>query len=473
MTGTKRQIYFDISTVARWSGPAVGIIRVEREFAQWFKANVPEVCFVYYDASSQSYRRFRNGLESPILKRELGLDHWDLSVPRRTNPRLIDRVPKIARPAFIWFLQFRRQLLLKLEYHRFIATRPSRIQAIEALQRPLMSDKYRALMTTKDGQRRPYLKANSVLGPKIDPRPGDILLEVGNGWLNSDIEHIRRLKLQRGIRFVLLIHDMIPITFAQFYKAQDVAIFRDYMDAALPLADLIITTTRHTERDVIAYTASQSLRLQRTKVTPLGADGPQPHGDFDGLAEYGLRRDGYALLVSTIEPRKGHAMILEIWRRLLKDGLPQKHKFKLVLVGREGWLVDELIKELRQTARETDSLVMLSDVSDERLACLYRGAAFCLYPSKYEGYGLPIVEALQYCKPIVASNAGPMKELVSSLSPSLDPDHAESWESQLRSWIEEPEQLADIAAKIRRDYKPVSWAMSAETLAHLIEAEFQ
>lgn len=473
MTQTKRKIFFDISTVARWSGPVVGIIRVEREYALWFKSNVPDVCFVYYDASSQSYRKVRTGLESPILKGELGLDHWDLSVPQRTTPRLIDRVPKVARTPLIWFLQFRRQLLLQLEYRRFIATRRWQIQAIEALQRPLMSDKYKALMTTKDGRRRPYLKASSVLGSKIDPRPGDILLEVGNGWQNSDIEYIRRLKSQHGVRFVLMIQDLIPITFAHFYKAPDAAIFRNYMDAALPLADLILTTTRNTETDVITYAASQSLSLQRTKIAPLGADGPRAQDDVDGLTKHGLRRHGYALLVSTIEPRKGHAMILEVWRRLLKYGLPQKHNFKLVFVGRKGWLVDDLITELRQTTRETDSLVMLGQVSDEQLACLYHGAAFCLYPSKYEGYGLPIVEALQYGKPIVASNAGPMKELVANLSPSLDPDATELWESQLRSWIEDPEQLADIAAKIRRDYKPVSWAMSAESLAHLIETEFK
>ena len=98
-------------------------------------------------------------------------------------------------------------------------------------------------------------------------------------------------------------------------------------------------------------------------------------------------------MVSTIEPRKGHQLIYNVWLKLLAEGVPQKTGFKLVFVGRPGWKVEKLIDQLKNDARLGNSLQLLTSVNDDQLAALYDGAAFCLYPSVYEGYGLPVVEA--------------------------------------------------------------------------------
>ena len=75
---------------------------------------------------------------------------------------------------------------------------------------------------------------------------------------------------------------------------------------------------------------------------------------------------------------------------------------------------------------------------DSGIAALYRGAAFCLYPSRYEGYGLPVVEAFSYGKAVLASTGGALPEVVDGFSPCLDPLDAEAWRRMLRTWIEDP-----------------------------------
>ena len=112
------------------------------------------------------------------------------------------------------------------------------------------------------------------------------------------------------------------------------------------------------------------------------------------------------MLVSTIEPRKGHGLMQAVWSRLLKEGIPQNLDVTLVLVGRVGWLIDGLVESLLSSER----IAVLDEVDDAALAGLYDGAGFCIYPSEYEGYGLPVVEALARGKAVLASDVGVVPE---------------------------------------------------------------
>ena len=164
-----------------------------------------------------------------------------------------------------------------------------------------------------------------------------------------------------------------------------------------------------------------------------------------------LSKEKFALLVSTIEPRKGHSLLAQVWRRLALDGVPQKYGFKLVFAGRRGWMVDDLLSDLAKDLLLVENIVVLNDVNDELLTALYENAAFCVYPSMYEGYGLPVVEAFSHGKAVIASTGGALPEVVEGLSPCLDPTDDEGWYKSLKSWIEDPEcrrsYERDIAAK--------------------------
>ena len=167
-------------------------------------------------------------------------------------------------------------------------------------------------------------------------------------------------------------------------------------------------------------------------------------------------------MVSTIEPRKGHQLICNVWLKLLAEGIPQRTGFKLAFVGRPGWKVDKLIDQLKNDTRLRNSLFLLTSVDDNHLAALYDGAAFCLYPSEYEGYGLPVIEAFKRKKALLASTGGAIPEVVAGLSPCLDPHDEPLWYSTLRQWIVDPTARAPYEAAIRTQFRPTSWSTSAQ-----------
>ena len=166
------------------------------------------------------------------------------------------------------------------------------------------------------------------------------------------------------------------------------------------------------------------------------------------------------LFVSTIEPRKGHGMLIRVWRRLSRP-MPQRHGFKLVFVGRPGWMVDDVLREIDAMRGSAGTLVHLADVSDSALAAIYRACAFCAYPSRYEGFGLPIVEAFSYGKAVIASTGGAIPETVNGLSPCLDPADEDAWYGEIKRWIEDPQARAPCEARIRQSFAHPDWRHAA------------
>jgi glycosyltransferase involved in cell wall biosynthesis len=162
-------------------------------------------------------------------------------------------------------------------------------------------------------------------------------------------------------------------------------------------------------------------------------------------------------------------MIYEIWRRLLQDGVPQAAGFKLVFVGRAGWMIEELVQALARDPMTKETLLILPDVDDERLATLYQHAAFCLYPSVYEGYGLPVVEAFRHGKAVLTSSGGALPELVREFSPCIDPADDEQWYRILRHWIEDPSARVGFEQAIRTKFKHPTWHEAAAAFFALLD----
>ncbi len=323
-------------------------------------------------------------------------------------------------------------------------------------------------MVKDDGSRRACLPLDVVLGRPVALSSRDTVVCAGAGWVHNDIAAIVAAKQKLDFRLVTFCYDIIPLMFPHFFLQADTAAHRDYFRLAFPAADLVIVSSPVIEADVRAYCAAHALALHRIDLCPMGGDFPLGHGMLvsksvptpghpmilagDRSSRVGkvpmvndqnhgarpLEAERYALLVGTIEPRKGHRMIYRAWLKLLEAGVPQRHRFKLVFAGREGWMVGDLLHELRNDRRLANSLVLFTHANDADLAALYRDAAFCLHPSRYEGYGLPIIEAFHHGKAILASTGGAAPDAVGELSPCLDPNDIEAWTTMLQTWIERP-----------------------------------
>lgn len=462
------RVVLDISTLVRWSGPPVGIVRTEGELARWVKADCPGARFAVFDPSEKTYREVRARWLDAIIGGAMTALTFDLPDPAGRKRRR-DRIPKLIRPAIMAVPQLRRTLLFRLEVMRILARTPVTRSIAERLQQALMTDKYRRLFHNADGTRRRLVPYGSLFGSPVDLQPADVLICAGAGWAHQDITAVAGLKARAGFRMAVLCYDLMPLKFPQFYQARDVASFRRYYDQAFPAADLVVVSSRAVQRDVIDYCAEHKLPLARTAVVPLGTE-VAPTTPSGAPLPDGLDRGRFALLVSTIEPRKGHRLMYEVWLRLLADGVPQAGGFKLVFVGRPGWMVDELMASLEQDTRLAGTLRVLPFASDEELAALYDAAAFCVYPSVYEGYGLPVVEAFARGKAVLASNGGALAETVGDFSPTLDPHDQEAWYALMKQWIREPAARAPYEAAIRARFRPRSWRETAADFMRAVAA---
>lgn len=464
------RLFFDLSWSLRWAGPPVGILRVERELAR-FSLTTSSAIGAFFDPETRSYVALDRSTTARFLSGDAVLDTLGLRDPGRTGKRKSDLIPKPLRGVARWLLQFRHSLLQALERRRLSTQSAGEANLLDRLQRRLMWGKYRAFMLKPDGTRRDFLAADRLGATPIDFRPDDVLVCAGAGWTHTDISSIREQKQAAPFRLVLMCYDIIPLLFPQFYKPHDVAAFERYFGVAFALADVVVFTSRSALTDATAWCAQRRITIRRSAVVPLGADVPDTRATNLERLPAGLIPGRFALFVSTIEPRKGHRLLYETWLRLLADGVPQKTGFKLVFVGRKGWLVDDLVRTLDTDERIAGTLLRLEHADDATVRTLYAGAAFCCYPSLYEGYGLPLVEAFYFGKAVLASTGGALPEVARDFSPCLDPNDPDAWYDMMRLWIEDPEARASYEKRIADSFDHPSWDSAAgEFFARAMES---
>ena len=123
---------------------------------------------------------------------------------------------------------------------------------------------------------------------------------------------------------------------------------------------------------------------------------------------------------------------------------------------------------LADTPATRGMIIPLGAVTDAELHLLYRQACFCVYPSLYEGWGLPVAEALSIGKLVVCSDRASLPEVGGDLVPYLDPWHAQAWADTLIALANDPPKVLEWEARIRARYRPRSWARAAEVVAGLL-----
>jgi glycosyltransferase involved in cell wall biosynthesis len=440
------RLILDISTIARWTGPPVGIVRVEFELARHAMRRRQDVQLTFYDPLSGALRALRPDWRELVLSLDGCIDTVGVDFRRH-------------RPRWRNLLSPRYPIAMWLERKRLSdgGIVPTIAQSLQA--RLLHSVARRPPFFDQSGRRVAVIGYDLALGHEVRPEPADTLLSAGSDWLHKGTAMLA-LRRRYGMRMAVMCYDLLPLLHPDFFPPQEVPPFRAYWNATLSAGVRILCNSACVARDVNAYAAANGLGEPCTRIVPLAAS-PVRHGDLPPLRPP-LRHGGFALFVSTIEPRKGHAVLLEAWRRLLRRGVPQRADFRLLFVGRTGWMVDDVLRQLNLD--EPHAALHWEGVNDRELERLYQDCAFCLYPSRYEGFGLPIIEAFSRGKAVIASTGGAVPETVNGLSPCLDPLDVDGWTALLGEWIERPEAYAGWQARIRTEFRRREWPEVAEQI---------
>lgn len=464
----QRDLIFDISVLARTPGPAVGIVRVTRELARWAAANRPNTTFVIFDSNIGAFRAVNTEYFAGIMEGRTILDHSEQPNRDRGTMRLIDRLPPMVRWAALWIRNPRRRALMALEQRRLAGRADAALAA--RVQLALMTGKHRAKFFDPSGQRIELVPFERAIGPPVT-LTAQIVVCTGSDWSPEIIAHVERRKQSNDLRVAFISYDMIPLLHPEYFPERAATNFRSMFHRLVPMADLVLVTAHQVAADFAAYCSTHRLRTTTIRVFRPGADLPAKSGARTASLPAGLEPGRYALFVSTIEPRKGHGLLFAVWKRLLADGVVQAQGFKLVFVGRRGWLVDDFYAEMESHPSFGESLLVLSGLGDEELSALYRNAAFALFPSLYEGYGLPVVEAFQHGKAVLASTGGALPEVVGDLCPCLDPRDEDAWFDAMRRWIAEPETRALFEKAVRERFTHPKWTEAAANFFGIIDGE--
>ncbi|GBR70208.1 glycosyltransferase family 4 protein [Gluconobacter kanchanaburiensis] len=305
------------------------------------------------------------------------------------------------------------------------------------------------------------------------PQPGDIFLILGAAWSEPGFgDRLARMRKAYGIQPVLLLSDLIPAIRPEWCALSLIRDFRHWLDTTLPQCGRLLAISHATAKTIEDYTRKHRLKLLApVQTVPIGS-GFGPPRKIEGERPKGLPApESYVLFVSTIEARKNHILAFRIWRRLVAD-LPPQDVPTLVFAGRVGWLVSDLMQQLDNTEWLRGKIRLLRDPSDEELAHLYDGCMFTLFPSLFEGWGLPVTESLVNGRPCVASNATSIPEAGGPLSRYFDPENTDDAYRVVRATIEDREGLKKWQEQVRTQFKPTPWEDTADAILDACHAAY-
>lgn len=264
-------------------------------------------------------------------------------------------------------------------------------------------------------------------------------------------------------RRVITIHDLTFLHFPEFLTAEARRYYADQITWAASAADHIIADSQATRVDIITLLGIEPAKVSAIHLAanPLYSVTPMPHDLAATATEYGLDA-GFILSVGTLEPRKNLPLLLHAYQTLRA-----RHHVTvpLVLVGSKGWLYDEVFATINRLDLG-EHVRHLTGVPDHKLAHLYHLAGVLAFPSQYEGFGLPALEAMHCGCPVVASNRGSLPEVVGDAGLSLDPDDEPAWVEALAAVLADPIVADNLRQAGYRQAQRFTWESTArQTLA--------
>lgn len=290
--------------------------------------------------------------------------------------------------------------------------------------------------------------------------PGDVVICLGLPWGTPDYGlRIAAAKRRYGVRFALLIHDVIPFTDLDLCQHKFAMGFRRWFQNVIGACDLVFVSSEFCRAAIDALCRERGWPLARIERIPFGAGFTVDAASDGATMEWPAR---FVLFVSSIDRRKNHALMLRVWRRLLERhgaaAVPS-----LIFLG-VGGNVGTILAEASADDALRAKVTMIRGASDNLVREAYRRCLFTVYPSFTEGWGLPVAESLAFGKFCIVSNRASLPEVGGDLVDYLDPADDDAALAIVERALYEPGYLAARTARIATQYRAPTWDECARAL---------
>ncbi|MCP8467866.1 glycosyltransferase family 4 protein [Pseudomonas sp. ZM23] len=460
-------IWLDVTTTLSWQRPAVGVVRVEAECAKSAlsgKAGNLPIRFCAFNRDTGFFEIAAADLKG-ALERIDGVEHAKPNSPqtpgspasapqkaplverlKQLTLRLCSRLPSRYSSRLLHFAMSRKAGILEMIHGLRLIKHALQSLALSLIRRRAQPAPQQAIVqpVTALARAEPPFKA------------GDVYISLGLDWNDKDLPQLRQLKRKLGLRVLLCCYDVIPVKAPQLCAGDVAPFFSNYFSNLAEAADKVVCISRCSERDLLGLLDTLGAPVPETSVITLGSDLPRPVKKQPEIDR------PYILFVSTIERRKNHEVLYRAYTRLLDAGVTDLPL--MVFVGMSGWGISELLNDLRLDERIKGHIEMRTNVTDEELNGLYGNALFTVYPSLYEGWGLPVAESLAHGKFCLSSDAASLPEVGGEFVEYLDPLSVPAWAERILFYARHPEELARKEQVIATRYVAPSWSDTARSI---------
>ena len=244
---------------------------------------------------------------------------------------------------------------------------------------------------------------------------------------------------------VVTIHDLAYLYFPDDFTKKDLWQLKNWTKFSIKNAKQIIAVSKTTKKDIV-----KNYEINENKISVI-YNGYEKQIKKPALSEVeGLKK--YILFVGTIQPRKNLEVLVDAFSKFSQTNID----FKLVIVGKKGWLFDSIFEKVRVMKLE-DKIIFTGHVIDEELIWYYKNA-FCLtLPSLYEGFGIPVLEAMSYDCPTIISMTSSLPEIGGDASLYFDPKNSDDLLEKLQSLQANKKLRKELITKGRQRIKEFSW----------------
>jgi len=259
---------------------------------------------------------------------------------------------------------------------------------------------------------------------------------------------------------VIVIHDIAFEYFPQYIGAKNLIYLKKQVPRSLREADHIVAVSEYTKQDIMKHYGVSPAKISVVHPAIDHSDYyPRDHKTVAAARTTYKLPEQYILFVSTLEPRKNIIGLLDAYALL-----PQKlqQDFPLIFVGGKGWADTDLLARFEKY--KNLPIRRLGYVPDEDMAAVYSGASLFVYPSFYEGFGMPVVEAMACGVPVITSNVSSLPEVVGDGAKLVDPKSTPSITKAMIEILENKTLQADLRAKGLAEAKKFTWETSAKNL---------